>query len=92
MSDVMKQLVKQRITKDDPVSKLVLHFSIRHVSGSVTLAELGRILVRNRFALVDKTKFVTTSDLIDKLQAPRAKIAEEEETKTEEAPVEAAAK
>lgn len=92
MSDVTKQLVKQRVTKDDPVSKLVQFFSIRHVSGSITLDELSRILVRNRFALVDNTKFVTTNDLLDKLQAPPTPVVEEEETKTEEVPVEAQAK
>jgi predicted transcriptional regulator len=68
-TETMKQLVKQRVTREDPVSMLVQR-ELRHVSGSVTLAELGRILARNRFALVDKTKFVTTSDLLNKI-APK---------------------
>lgn len=63
----MKQLVKQRVEKTDPVTKLIPHFSIRHVTGTTTLNELGRILSRNGFALVDKTKFVTTSDLLAKI-------------------------
>ena len=40
------------------------------MSGNITLAELGRILARNKFALVEKTKFVTTSDLLSKI-APK---------------------
>mmetsp|Transcript_9998 Transcript_9998/g.12558 ORF Transcript_9998/g.12558 Transcript_9998/m.12558 type:complete len:86 (+) Transcript_9998:1387-1644(+) len=62
----MKQLVKKRVALDDPVSKLVQR-DLRHVSGTISLDELGRILARNRFALVDKTKFVTTTDLLKKL-------------------------
>ena len=30
--------------------------------------ELSRVLDRNKFALVERTKFVTSSDLIDKLE------------------------
>lgn len=37
---------------------------LRHVSGTTTLDELGRVLSRNKFALVDQTKIVTTSDLL----------------------------
>ena len=33
----------------------------------MTLDELARILTRNRFALVNKTKWVTTSDLLKKV-------------------------
>jgi len=33
----------------------------------VTLDELARILTRNHFALVNKTKFVTSSDLLKKI-------------------------
>ena len=49
--------------------KLVKWFSLRHVSGTTTLNELGRILHRNRFALVDETKWVTSSDLLNEFQA-----------------------
>ena len=69
---MMTQLVKARVTRDDPISKLVKAFSIRHVSGSVKLNELGRILTRNGFALVDKTKFVTTDDLVEKLSPKKS--------------------
>ena len=47
------------------------HFSIRQVSKSVTLNELGRILSRNSFALVEGDKFVTSSDLLNKI-SPKA--------------------
>ena len=33
----------------------------------MSLDELGRILARNGFAIVDKKKFVTTSDLLNKI-------------------------
>ena len=65
----MQALVKKRITLEDPVIKLVKWFSLRHVSGTTTLNELGRILHRNRFALVDETKWVTASDLLNEFQA-----------------------
>ena len=73
---VMKQLVKQRITMQDPLSSVVER-ELRHVSGGTSLDELGRILARNRFALVEKTKFVTTTDLLARIQPPAA----EEQTK-----------
>ena len=63
-SDLLDKLVKQRVKPEDPVSSMVLHYSIRNVSKTVTLNELGRILVRNKFALVDNELFVTTSDLL----------------------------
>ena len=64
-ADVMQGLVKQRITMDDQVIGLVKWHSLRHVSSTVTLNELGRILHRNRFALVGGTKWVTASDLLE---------------------------
>ena len=41
------------------------------MSNKMTLAELGRVLTRNKFALVEKTKFVTVSDLMKKLSPPK---------------------
>lgn len=66
-STLMNQLVKQRVQYSDSVMKIVAPFDLRNVSNSVTLNELGRILTRNKFALVDGHKFVTTSDLLKKL-------------------------
>jgi len=62
----MEQLVKVRVTLDDPISKLVDR-ALRNVSLTVSLDEMGRVLVRNKFALVNKTKFITQSDLLKKL-------------------------
>ena len=59
-------MVKQRVSLDDPVRKLVQR-ELRHVSLGVSLDELGRVLARNKFALVNQTKFVTTSDLLKKV-------------------------
>lgn len=70
--NLMNQLVKQRVTKDDPVSA-VTKPELRHMSNKMTLSELGRVLTRNKFALVEKTKFVTVSDLMKKLSPPQPK-------------------
>lgn len=64
--EALKQLVKQRATMSDPVSKLVQR-DLRHVSSTISLDEMSRILNRNKFALIEKTKFVTTSDLLKKI-------------------------
>jgi hypothetical protein len=65
-SKTIEQLVKQRVTKNDPIASLIQP-DLRHVSTAVSLDELARILTRNKFALVNKTKFVTTSDLLKKI-------------------------
>ena len=67
-ADVMQGLVKQRVTMDDQIITLVKWYSLRHVSSTTTLNELGRILHRNRFALVGGTKWVTASDLLEEFQ------------------------
>ena len=58
---------------EDPVIKLVKWHSLRHVSSNITLNELGRILHRNRFALVDETKWVTATDLLKEFQPTTSK-------------------
>ena len=65
-TETMKQLVKQRVTATDPIRNLVQR-ELRNVSTAVSLDELARILARNKFALVNKTKWVTTSDLLKKV-------------------------
>ncbi len=40
---------------------------VRHVSGNVTLNELARLLARYDFVLVNKSKIVTVTDLLDKV-------------------------
>lgn len=61
---LLESLVKQRVKPDDKVSAIVPHYSIRHVSKNTSLSELGRVLVRNKFVLVENEFFVTTSDLL----------------------------
>jgi len=51
-TETMKQLVKKRVTLEDPVSNLV-QVELRKVSLGTTLSELGRVLTRNKFALVN---------------------------------------
>lgn len=74
-AETMKQLIKTNVTPQDPVSKLVQR-ELRHVSKNITLAELGRILARNKFAIVDEVKFVTTTDLLNKVCPKEEKKAE----------------
>ena len=66
-SELTKQLVKKRVTETDPISR-VTSKELRHVSMRISLNELSRVLDRNKFALVERTKFVTSSDLISKLE------------------------
>ena len=68
-AETLKLLVKKRVTLDDPICKLVQR-ELRQVSSSVTLDELGRILSRNKFALVEGNRFVTTTDLLKAYAKP----------------------
>ena len=83
-AETMKQLIKTNVTPQDPVSKLVQR-ELRHVSKNITLAELGRILARNKFAIVDEVKFVTTTDLLNKVCPKEEKKAESSCCKKEKA-------
>ena len=80
-TETMKQLVKQRVSLDDPIRKLVQR-ELRHVSLTISLDELGRILARNRFALVNRSKFVTTTDLLQKIVPYAAAVDGEAEDST----------
>jgi len=62
-TELMKNLVKKRVTNDDPVSKITQR-ELRHVSLKTNLSELNRVLVRNRFVLVDRKYMVTSSDIL----------------------------
>ena len=61
----MQGLVKKTVTMDSQIIALIKWNSLRHVSSTITLNELGRILHRNRFALVGGTKWVTAADLLE---------------------------
>lgn len=89
-SQLLEKLVKQRVQLSDPIGSIVLHYSIRHVSKSVTLNELGRILVRNKFVLVENEFMVTTTDLLThKVQAdPALSVVQPQNEKKEDSKVE----
>ena len=70
-TELMNKLVKKRVLQSDPVRDLVQR-ELRHVSSTAKLNELGRVLTRNRFVLVDKKYMVTSSDLL-KLLSSRQK-------------------
>ena len=65
----MKLLIKKAVTPADPISKIVQR-ELRHVSLGTKLDELGRVLIRNGFVLVNKTKFCTTTDLLKVINPP----------------------
>ena len=65
-TELMNKLVKKRVMPQDPVREIVQR-ELRHVSSTTTLNELGRVLTRNRFVLVDKKYMVTSTDLLSHL-------------------------
>jgi len=62
-TELLSKLVKKRVSNSDPVRSITQR-ELRHVSNETTLNELGRVLTRNRFVLVDKRYIVTSSDLL----------------------------
>lgn len=59
----MNKLFRHAVTLQDPIAEIVIR-DIRHVSSSTSLNELSRILVRTRYALVDRKSLVTADDLL----------------------------
>ena len=62
-AELITKLVKKAVKPEQAVREIV-NKELRHVSLSVTLNELNRVLIRNRFVLVDKKYMVTTTDLL----------------------------
>ena len=58
------KLVKRKVTLDDQISKSVVK-EFRSISSSTKLNELGRILGRHTFALVDNKYVVSSFDLLN---------------------------
>jgi hypothetical protein len=58
------KLVKKKITLSDPIEKAVLK-EFRRISSSTKLNELGRVLGRHTFALVDSKYVVSSFDLLN---------------------------
>ena len=69
-TEVMNKLVKQRVEGTSPIRDLVQR-ELRHVSLKTPLSELGRVLTRNRFVLVDRQFMCTSSDLLSHLAASK---------------------
>ena len=65
-TEVLNKLVKQRVNGTDPIRNLVQR-ELRHVSLRTPLSELGRVLTRNRFVLVDRQFMCTSTDLLGHL-------------------------
>ena len=62
-AQLMTKLVKNAVTLDNPIADIVIR-DIRHISSSVGVNELARVLARTRYALVDKKILLTVDDLV----------------------------
>ena len=62
-ANLMTRLVKKQVDIKDPLSEVVSR-DLRRVSSTITLNELGRILARNRFVLVEDKQIATVSDML----------------------------
>jgi len=60
----MSKLVKKKVSLNDPLSKVVIK-EYRNVSSTIPLNELGRILARNSFVLVDSKYIASNFDLLN---------------------------
>ena len=58
------KLVKRKVTLDDKIDKCVVK-EFRSISSSTKLHELGRVLGRHTFALVDNKYVVSSFDLLN---------------------------
>lgn len=58
------KLVKNKVTLDDKIEKCVMK-EFRSISSSTRLHELGRVLGRHTFALVDEKYVVSSFDLLN---------------------------
>lgn len=81
---IMFKLVKSKVTMDDKALPECLVKDLRHVSKSVTLNELGRVLNRNSYVLIEKEFMCTINDLVhfmsDKMGNKIEKTAESKES------------
>ena len=63
-TNLLMRLGKRQLKPTDPIRKAVVR-DLRHVSSSVKLNELVRILQRNSFVLIEDRYFITMSDVFD---------------------------
>lgn len=63
----MTKLVKNKVKLTDTIASCVQIREFRQITGNVKLNELARILVRNKFVLVDEKYMCTIADLLHEL-------------------------
>ena len=61
--EVMRKMVKKQANASDKIGEFVVK-ELRHVSNGIKLNELARILVRNKYVLIDGSKWCTDKDLL----------------------------
>lgn len=61
--EVMRKMVKKQANASDKIGELVVK-ELRNVSNGIKLNELARILVRNKYVLIDGSKWCTDKDLL----------------------------
>merc|ERR1711904_119987 len=72
-TNLLTRLGKNQLKLMDPIKRAVVR-DLRHVSMSVQLNELVRILQRNSFVLIEDKYFVTFSDIFDMRSPPTDEI------------------
>jgi len=60
----MSKLLKKKVTLEDHLSKVVIK-EYRNVSSTIPLHELGRVLSRNAFVIVDNKYIASNFDLLN---------------------------
>jgi hypothetical protein len=58
------KLIKKKVTLDDKIEKVIVK-EFRSISSTTKLNELGRVLGRHAFALVDNKYVVSSFDLLN---------------------------
>lgn len=64
---LMAKLVNKKVVGSDPISK-VMTKDFRNMSSNMPLSELGRVLERQNFVLVDGSSIVSSYDLLNFMQ------------------------
>lgn len=68
---LMSKLVKNKVTMNDPIGKIVIK-EYRNVSSGIPLHELGRVLARQAFVFVDNEFIVSNFDLLNFMKEKNA--------------------
>jgi len=62
---LMQRLANKKCTPKDPISMAVLSKTFRHMSSSMPVSELSRVLGRHQFAIVDNKVIASSQDLLE---------------------------